>query len=72
MKYIKLEYPNQTIHNVIVTNFGYSTNNSIYFIEFYDLAQGAKMYTLLEKNRDTYIRNPLQKYRKKTKFTNII
>ena len=61
MKYIKLEYPDDTLHNVIVTNFGYSTSAYAYVIEYYDLAQSAKMYTILEETKDGFIRNPYVK-----------
>lgn len=61
MKYIKLEYPDDSLHNVIVTNFGYSTSAYTYFVEYYDLSQSAKMYTIIEKTNNTFIRNPYAK-----------
>jgi hypothetical protein len=53
MKYIKLIYPNKT-HNIIVTNFGYKEDLNKYFMEYYDLNEGAKQYTVLNKVESNY------------------
>ena len=52
MKYLKLEYPNNNIHNIIVKELG--INKDIYFITYYDLTEHQEKYSLLTKENNTF------------------
>jgi len=52
MKYLKLEYPNNNIHNIIVKEMGTYEDN--YFITYYDLTEHQEKYGLLEEENNTY------------------
>lgn len=52
MKYLKLEYPNKKIHNIIVKELG--INEDSYFITYYDLTEHKEKHSLLIKENDTY------------------
>ena len=60
VKFIKLEYPDQSIHNIMVTTFGYNKKLNKYFIHYYDMAESKAMYTILEKNEDILLKDPFQ------------
>ena len=52
MKYLKLKYPNHTIHNIMVKEFGVNENK--YFIAYYDLTEHKEKFSLITKENDTY------------------
>lgn len=55
MKYLKLEYPNNNIHNIIVKELGINKDN--YFITYYDLTEHQEKYSLLKEDNNTFQKN---------------
>lgn len=70
VKFIKLEYPDQSIHNVMVTHFGYNKKLNKYFIHYYDMAESKPMYTILEKSEDILLKDPFLDKIPYTELTN--
>lgn len=52
MKYLKLEYPDKSIHNIIVNNFYKKDFN--YVVSFYDMSESKRKYANLIKNEDRF------------------
>lgn len=50
MKYLKIEYPDRSIHNIIVNNFYYNQEENNYIISFYDMSESQRMYSILEED----------------------
>ena len=51
MKYIKMEYPDGSIHNIIVTDYNHSNDKNVDFIDYYDMTEGKNLYAII-KNKD--------------------
>lgn len=58
MKFIRMQYPDKSIHNIIVKTFGFNNKYQKHFIEYYDLTNSQNMYTILEKENQTFKKNP--------------
>ena len=51
MKYIKMEYPDGSIHNIIVTDYNHSNDKNVDFIDYYDMTERKNLYAII-KNKD--------------------
>lgn len=53
MKYVKLEYPDKSIHNIIINNFYYNKEEDSYLINFYDMSESQRLYSILKENANS-------------------
>lgn len=73
----KLEYPDGTVHDVIITSSFYNKDADAYYITYNDLTDKKNRYTFLTKYNNEYMKDVdyerivrVDKFLKKSKMTN--
>ena len=52
MKFVQIEYPDGTLHNVLVNAYNHSEDKDVDYIEYFDITERKDMYTLLKVEDD--------------------
>ena len=58
MKYVKMEYPDGTIHNTIITDYNHSEDKNIDFIDYYDMTEDKKFYSIIKEVDGVLYKDP--------------
>lgn len=48
MKYVKMEYPNGSIHNTLIKEYNHSEDKDVDFIEYFDMTDNKELYAVLK------------------------
>ena len=57
MKYVKMEYPNGTIHNTLVMDFNHSNDKDVDYIDYYDMTDDKRLYSIVKNENGKYFKD---------------
>ena len=60
MKYVQMEYPDGTIHNTLVTGYKHSQDKDVDFIEYFDMTDNKKLYTIIKDIDGTIFKDSIE------------
>lgn len=57
MKYVKMEYPDGTIHNTLVMDFNHSNDKDVDYIDYYDMTDDKRLYSIVKNENGKYYKD---------------
>ena len=58
MKYVKMEYPDKTVHNALITDYNHSVDMDIDFVDYYDMTEDKKLYAIIKEVDGVLYKDP--------------
>ena len=57
MKFVKMEYPDGTIHNTLVMDFNHSIDKDVDYIDYYDMTDDKRLYSVVKMENGKYYKD---------------